>query len=98
MKLQLKKGRSYSGFGVVVTAAKPIIEIDEAVGKKLIASGYFKLIAATPEPEKEEDITNLFGEGEVTPEPEKEEDITNLFGDGEATPEPEKGANKKSKK
>jgi hypothetical protein len=98
MKLQLIKGRSYSGFGVVVTAGNQIIETNEAIGKKLVASGYFKALDVTPEPEKEEDITDLFGEGEATLEPEKEEDITNLFGEGEATPEPEKATNKKSKK
>jgi hypothetical protein len=42
MKLKLNKGRSYAGYGVVATAASPIVTVEDAkVAARLVASGYF---------------------------------------------------------
>lgn len=42
--LKLKKSRSYTGYGVTVTATAPDVRIeDEAVAEALEASGYFDL-------------------------------------------------------
>lgn len=42
MKLKLSKGLSYSGNGVNATNKKPYVTCTDEIGKKLLATGYFK--------------------------------------------------------
>lgn len=50
-KLKLVKGLSYAGYGVSATAKRPIIDApDKSTADKLIASGYFTLIAEDTAP------------------------------------------------
>lgn len=42
MKLKLSKGLSYSGNGISATNKKPYVNCTDEIGKKLLATGYFK--------------------------------------------------------
>ena len=50
-KLQLKKGLSYTGYGLKATAMRPFVEVNEkATADKLVSGGRFVLIGMSESP------------------------------------------------
>lgn len=41
--LRLKKLGSYDGYGIKATAGNPLVQVDEEIARKLLATGYFSL-------------------------------------------------------
>lgn len=67
MRVKLIKGLSYSNGRVFASKDKPIIEVDEAEGEKLFASGRFKVVEEPAEviSEHEEEIIEQEGSDDL---------------------------------
>lgn len=65
-KLRLVKGRSYTGNGIKVTAAKPFTETDsKEIADALAASGYFSVVSESEPPKTDEKPLEKMSEKEL---------------------------------
>ena len=75
MVVKLIKGNAYTNGAVFVKKDKPIIEVSEDEGEKLLASGYFEEVEAEPDDPVEPDDPDEDEDDEKEAEPDDKEYI-----------------------